>query len=542
MIEMKEKWVASTVGTTLDRTIRFGAVQREGSRHAYRSLTYAPGESRAVRDDLASRTSRTVGRSLAYLVHLTDIQLLDVQSPGRLEMIHSIGERPDTSLLLPMQRPQELLVAHATDALVRTLNAVGTSPLTGASLDLALTTGDSIDSVQWNETQAYLALLSGGPVSMDSGGPAYEGMQDGSVDWAWDPERAGVGWGGDHGFPAVPGLIDAGLRPFTAAGLDMPWLACHGNHDGLVLGRTPATPELAKVLTGSDKVVDVPPGPLGDFASDPMHLFSGPCRQVHASEDRRPIDRAEFIRAHFEDGGRPSGHGFTAENLANSTAYFAYDEIPGVRIIVLDTTNPGGNFEGSIDDGQLAWLEARLREVHHRYQDADGRDVAGGGDERLVLIASHHARTSMTNTTPTPSDHPDAGRRVLGEELASVLGRYPNVVAWLSGHTHRHHARPWRGGGSPFWEITTSSIMEWPSQVRMLEIISNDDGTISLVSTVVDHGASITPGGLETVDDLASWHRELAANDPYGVSGFEGLGTVMDRNVELVLPDPRNQR
>nr|WP_281353613.1 TIGR03767 family metallophosphoesterase [Phytoactinopolyspora mesophila] len=490
-------------------------------------MRYASGEAHIVRTDLGGRRTGSLGRSLGYIAHVTDVQLLDVQSPARLEAVHELGDRPDVGPLLPMWRPQELLAAHATDALVRTLNAARISPLTGASLDLALTTGDNVDNMQWNEVQAYLGLLSGGPVSMDSGGTAYEGVQDGAVTWAWDPERADSAWALDHGFPPVPGLVEAGLRRFTAAGFDVPWLTCYGNHDGLVQGRTRITAELAKIMIGERKVYGFPAGELGDFVRDPLPLFSGPARAVDASEDRRPVERPEFVRAHFDEGGLPDGHGFTKKNLDTGTAYYAYDGISGVRIIVLDTTNPGGHYEGSIDETQLAWLQRRLSEVH------------GGSDDRLVVIASHHPRSSMTNTLPVPPGHADAGRRVLGDELAATLERFPNVVAWVSGHTHRHHVRPWRHAKGGFWEITTGSVMEWPSQARLLEIVENDDETLSLVSTIVDHSAPVTPEGIDTPDGLAAWHRELAANSPYSVGGVDAGGEPTDRNVELVLADPR---
>jgi metallophosphoesterase (TIGR03767 family) len=513
--------------TTLDRTIRRGRVERAGAAWEYRSLQYAPGEAHVVRTDLTSRRTSSVGRSLGYIAHLTDIQLLDVQSPARLEAVHALGDRSDVQPLLPMWRPQELFAAHATDALVRALNAARVSSLTGATLDVALTTGDNIDNMQWNETQAYLRLLSGGTVSMDSGGAAYEGVQDGAVEWAWDPERADTSWALAHGFPAVPGLVEAGLRPFTADGFTTPWLTCYGNHDGLVQGRTRITPELAKIMIGDRKVYGFPPGDLGDFVENPLHVFSGPARAVDASDDRRPVERPEFVRAHFDTGGRPDGHGFTKKNLDSGTAYYVYDAIAGIRIIVLDTTNPAGHYEGSIDEHQLAWLEARLAEVH------------GGADHRLVVIASHHPRTSMTNARARPSGSWDAGRRVQGDEVAAVLERFPNVVAWISGHTHRHHIRPWQHARGGFWEITTGSVMEWPGQARLLEIIENDDATLSLVSTVVDHCAPVRPGAIDTPDGLAAWHRELAANSPYSVGGLDAGGTPLDRNAELVIDDPR---
>ena len=43
----------------------------------------------------------------------------------------------------------------------------------------------------------------------------------------------------EYGFPTIPKLLDAARRPFTAAGLDIPWYTCFGNHDGLSQGNFP---------------------------------------------------------------------------------------------------------------------------------------------------------------------------------------------------------------------------------------------------------------------------------------------------------------
>lgn len=531
--------------TTVQQTIRRGEAVRQGSEQPYYALEAGPGEVHQTRSELApdapaAEASRSgERRSIAYLAHLTDIQLTDVQSPARLEAMHQLGRRPDTALLLPMMRPQELLAAHATDALVRALNKVAKSPDTGAPLQLAITTGDNVDNMQWNEVQSFLSLLDGGEVCMDSGGPDFEGVQDGRFPWAWAPEDPENLWGRAHGFPHVPGLLKAGLEPFMAAGLDVPWLTCYGNHDGLVQGRAPLTPQLGAVMTGHRKVHALPPGPVADFTEHPMQTLSGPSHQVTPDEGRRPVTREEFIEAHFQPAARPSGHGLAERNLLDGTAYYAYDGLPGIRVIVLDTTNPAGIFEGSIDRRQLAWLEKSLAEVHVRFTDADGREAAGGGDERLVIVTSHHPRTSMTNDRAVPAGTADAGGRALGEEVAAVLHRFPNVIAWVSGHIHRNSVRPLVSRSGGFWEISTSSVMDWPCQVRLLEIVDNNDGTLSILSTALDHEAPVRPDGTAGTQDLAAWHRELAANDPMGVGGFNAHGEPADRNVELLLPDPR---
>lgn len=513
-----------------ERTVRRGPVLRRGSVQPYHGLVAGPGEHHQVREDLAARRGGPSSRSLLHLAHLTDVQLIDAQSPSRLEAVHALGLGPETALMLPMQRPQEVLGGQAADALVRTLNALPPSPRTGAALQLAMTTGDNVDNMQDNEVRAFLRLLSGGEVDIDSGGAAYEGMQDGSVPWAWAPDDPDNEWGHAHGFPTVPGLLARGLATFVADGLRIPWLTCFGNHDGLIQGRVPASTELMAITLGHRKVTRVRAGDVADFTGDPLPAFADLERVVGADPRRRPLTRADYIAAHFTDGGLPHGHGFTASNRRDGTAYYAYDDVPGVRIIVLDTTNPAGIFEGSIDRPQFAWLRDQLSQAQSQ--------------DRLVLIASHHPRTSMTNNRPVPGTQPDAGERVLGPQIGELLHEFDHVTAWLSGHIHRnrvtaHHGPSGRGG---YWEISTSSVMDWPCQGRIVELVDNLDGTLSLVLTTVDHPSALRPDSIDDIDGLAAWHRELAANDPFGVGGPEAHGTPADRNVELVLADPRRRR
>src|SRR5258708_27170898 len=95
--------------------------------------------------------------------------------------------------IVPVQRQEEGLTAHAIGATLRALNAVQ-GPVTGAAPQLVVTTGDAIDNAQWNEMQAFLALFDGGPVRPGSGGPGYVGVQ--SLDWPDDffsqPDGAGA--------------------------------------------------------------------------------------------------------------------------------------------------------------------------------------------------------------------------------------------------------------------------------------------------------------------------------------------------------------
>lgn len=509
-----------------DRPVVRAEVLTQGSLAPYYGLSAGAPETHIVRSDFASGTRSERPRSLWHVAHLTDVQFIDAQSPSRLEAVHELGKRPETRLMLPMQRPQELLVAHATEMLVRRVNSHPGSDLTGAPLQAVVTTGDNVDNMQENELAAFLGLFGGGTVQLNSGGPDYEGAQDGRFDWAWAPEDPSNRWGREHGFPVVPGLIARALEPLEASGLEIPWLTCFGNHDGLIAGRVPATPDMVELTLGHRKVTRVRAEDVADFTSDPGPAFAQLGWNVTPDPRRRPLTPREYVGAHW-DRGLPDGHGFTERNRAEGVAYYSYQGFEGIRWVVLDSTNPAGVFEGSIDREQFVWLAEELQAA----TDAD----------QLVMVASHHPRSSMTNDRLLPGADPQTESRVLGEEIAELLLAHPHVIAWFSGHIHRNRVLACAGAEGGFWEVTTASVMDWPTQGRLVELLDHGGGLLSLRLTMLDHEGPLRPTSIESVDDLAGWHRALAANDPHGVGGFEAHGTPSDRNVELLLRDPRRQ-
>ncbi|MGH3161276.1 MAG: hypothetical protein ACRDOC_05280, partial [Streptosporangiaceae bacterium] len=227
---------------TIHRRLGHGAVLRHGRSAPYRAIEIGAGEPHLVRDDFTAagtqgpegaEATSGPGRPLLCLVHITDLQLADVQSPTRFEFLNAGFADPRYAEIIPVQRPQEALTAHAVDATLRTLGSVH-GPATGLPAHLAVTTGDAIDNAQWNELQAFLALFDGGLVSPDSGGPGYEGVQ--APDWPgdifWRPDGPGAEgldfFRREFGYPHHPGLLERALREFSAVGLSMPWLSCSG--------------------------------------------------------------------------------------------------------------------------------------------------------------------------------------------------------------------------------------------------------------------------------------------------------------------------
>ncbi len=558
---------------TLQQRLAGGPPVRHGHSAGYRRLVLTGGEPHLVRPDLAgqsvaaalrsSQGQRPDRRGLLALAHLTDLQLADVQSPTRFEFFHHRMNDPRFAKLVPVHRPQEALTAHSARAMIDTLNRLhehSGTPLTGSGLSLAVTTGDAIDNAQWNELRAFLALMDGGLVRMKRPGTGYRGVQ--SLDWPddifWRPDGDGLAgpdlFRAGYAFGHRPGLIEAALADFRTGGLRLPWLACYGNHEALIQGVAVVTPELAEVMVGDRKPTRMPAGldledALEVFTARAHTLIGTDLHHVDADPDRRPISRSQFVEAHFSSGAQPDGHGFSSRNRLDGTAYYCHDvdaeRGSGVRLIALDTTCLTGSADGCVDPGQYGWLERALAEVHSAYTGADGSPVRTGNPDRLVILFSHHGLDTLTSTRTglTVDGAPALG----GPALLALLHRFPNVVLWLNGHTHTNGVRarpnphqPGRG----FWEVTTCAIVDWPCQSRIVELIDEGEGVLSIACTMIDHEGAVVPDEGKRLGprQLAGLHREIAGNVPWAGFDSHHAGTPSDRNVILPLRAPFSLR
>lgn len=533
---------------TLERTWRPGTLGAGG----WTELVTGPGEPHQGRLPSSSATV------LVCLVHLTDLHLCDAESPARQEYLDHHGDpgAPYAGRLgaIGTYRPQELLTVPVAVAALHAVHRLGRAPVSGAALDAVVVTGDVTDNAQRNELSWYAALMAGGPLAARSGGPRSGWVGGPDATWFphfWHPEGAPPGTDRDvptarYGFPTVPGLVEAARSTLTSPGAGLPWLTVHGNHDALLQGTVAPDERLRALAVGDARVVDLSPGqtplvvlegvaPLGPARY--THDDDAPRETVIADQERallRPGELVEVLAGAVDSAGAGTGTGGVegarldhAPGAADAPAAVPWacwaSDVAQVRVIALDTVNPHGGWQGSVDETQLAWLQGELSR-------------ASG----YVVVTSHHPSWALTNAYAPPGAPP----RHLADAVLALLLRHPGVVAWVSGHVHRHshhwHQAADRAGG--LWEVTTSSLIDWPQQLRVLELFREPEGTVALVSTVLDHAAA--GWDRDSLDDplvLAGLSRTLAVND-YRARSRAVLGLAAgeraDRNAVWRLPDP----
>lgn len=455
----------------------------------------------------------TTSVPLLLMHHLSDLHVCDAQSPTRPEYLDRWAD-PDSPIrekvgTIGTYRPHSMLSPHVVEAMIQSLNTITTGPLSGHVINGAIITGDTTDNAQLNEVNWYLALLDGLEIRPDSGASdIYEGVIDGGAEHYdtkyWHPHGTPAGKEDDearakYGFPVVPNLLNSCRAAFHATGLNFPWYGVHGNHDALLQGTIAPAPDIDAEMIQDRRYTALPTGvTLADVLANFQEIGpaaypaagDAPFTRVTADVERRAIRRGEYAAMHLASPGLPLGHGFTAENVDKKHMYYS-THLGGVKLIVIDSVNNFGGWQGSLDVEQFNWLE---------------QEVASS--DMPVVLASHHPLSKMFNS------YAPVGRRVCVEEIEEMLLKYPRVIAWLAGHEHRHHIK-WIGPQEEvrgFWQIETASHADWPQQSRTIEIVRDSAGDIFLGLTVVDHAGGVRYGQASNPIEIAALSRTLSAN------------------------------
>ena len=310
----------------------------------YRKLVEGQGEKHLVREDITSLRAQELEPLVAF-GHLSDLHVIDDQSPSRVEFLDRYNDKPETGWpFSAAYRPYEFLSLHLVDAMCRSLKELGKGPRTDLPLAFTVVTGDAVDNAQLNETRWYIDLLDGGKsVQANSGSPDKDESVSNGV---FGHGRALLAPRG--GGAARQQVQRAGIRadtpacwarhasPFTSTGLGMPWYAVYGNHDVMAQGNLPIDTDLPFFHSLKYHTVHGSKWSEGPELPDKMDdldlfdvikaVFDGvEAEDVTEDPARRLLTPAEFIEEHQRTAGLPVGHGFYA---GSDKAYYA---IPAER-------------------------------------------------------------------------------------------------------------------------------------------------------------------------------------------------------------------
>ncbi len=454
--------------------------------------------------------------AILTLIHISDLHICDAQSPARVELMDRFADphhpMSEHISLVGAYRAQELMTAQTLETMVQTVNTIKTGLFSNRAIDAVVATGDVTDNAQSNELQWYMTLMDGGEVHPDSGDLSqWEGVAQKdptSYDRSyWNPEGTPEGCEDDYpralyGLPTVPGLTDAVRKPFTAAGLSHTWLATHGNHDALVQGTVAPDERLQLIATGAVRLIDIGSdmdlqeafsgwGMVGPTKlADPS---GGVYRQTSADQRRRLNAADDWAKLHLSC--EHEGHGLTEANAAAGTKYW-FKDLGDVRLISLDTVNINGGWQGSLDETQFNWMKSVLADPSPKY---------------FTLLSHHPLHALFNDYAPVEAD-----RRVAIEELTQELLKHNRIIAWLAGHDHDNRVKYiGEAGVNGFWQIMTSSLIDWPQQGRLVEILE-DQGRVVIATSLIDHQSPIeldeAMSNLESPVHLAGLSRILSAN------------------------------
>ena len=394
---------------------------------------------------------------VARLVHISDAQLVDEESPARLTTF--------ADLVPTAWRPHEAYSCQLFDGIIRTINKLHVAR---DRIDFVVHTGDAADNAQHNELDWFFTILEGGVVDPLTG-----------VD--------------DREPNARPDLLLDPHAPFVAQGLyradvhgsseTIPWYNVGGNHDRFAQGVFPIVADLfgrrTSPLPLRDRIGLFLPlnlDPIGWLSWAPVTPASpGPPTElglptlIDANPERRYLDDDEFVAMHLESGSEPAGHGFDAAYPQRT--WYSVSPAPGLRLIGLNSATPFEErptyvySEGAINLTQMFFLADELRLATDRRE--------------TVIVATHH---------PSDALQLALGSSVSGDTFRSLLGRFDCVALHLAGHSHRNAVTERAG----YLEIETGSTLDFPQQGRILEIW-RAGGDIELRYSLFSHLDSIEP-------------------------------------------------
>lgn len=501
------------VKTTLDRMLSFPPSKSPGltmpqlsqvsqySTYGYGNWAFGSGLPSVPRYDIMPTDyapAHAWNRKLLRFFAFTDIHITDKEAPNQLIYLQQYEQTQgnNTSIFSPVM----MYTTQVLDAAMQTVNVLHKQD----PFDFGISLGDTCNNTSYNELRWYLDVIDGKVIQPSSG--AHVGADN--IDYQ---------------------------KPYQAIGLDpsIAWYQVIGNHDHFYIGSFPVDADptmglrqsyiagtiwnVADVLKPNvcnfpqminmEEIKGPPSFYMGVFDGTSPYgtvMYTGPVAElayvvgapkVAADPNRRSLTRKEWVQEFFNTTTGPKGHGFNLVDPAVKTDGFAcYSFVPNskipLKIIVLDDTQ--SEFDGSTDIHGHGYLDAT------RWTWLQSELAQGQANNQLMIIAAHcpigvSAIGSETEWwAQTDGIDPQNQNAVTLTNLVKTLWNTPNLLMWIAGHRHLNVVKafkPLDKAASPeqgFWQVETSSLRDWPQQLRTFDIYLNTDYTISIVTTNVD--------------------------------------------------------
>lgn len=428
---------------------------------------------------------------------ITDIHITDKEAPNQLihlQQLDGANSGQNTSIYSPVM----MYTTHVLDAAMQTVNALHEHK----PFDFGISLGDTCNNTSYNELRWYIDIIDGKVITPSSG--AHLGADD--IDYQ---------------------------KPYKAAGLNksIPWYQALGNHDHFYIGSFPvdADPALGiresyisdTVWASSDLLVpnfatfpalfnmdnlknkpsyymgnldgSTPNGDIVNAGAVTSPEFRNGAPSVAADPNRRSLLRTEWIQEFFNTSSYPVGHGLNLVDPNAPDGFACYSFLPKsdipLKVIVLDDTQ--SETDGSKDIHGHGYLDA------HRWAWLRAELAAGQAANQLMIIAMHAPIAVAAIGSETEwwegdaSAKQDAKNAVSLAELVQTLQDTTNLLMLVAGHRHLNVVKAFVSPDSDkpekgFWQVETSSLRDFPQQLRTFEIYLNSDYTVSIVTTNVD--------------------------------------------------------
>jgi hypothetical protein len=114
--------------------------------------------------------------------------------------------------------------------------------------------------------------------------------------------------------------------------------------------------------------------------------------------------------------------------------------------ITLDPVCYDGGANGRLPADQFNWLKGPLMASSSRYYQGSALTTNPGGTDRLIVLFAHHTIDSINNRTPPNIIDLGEDDFYYSKSVEELLLRFPNVVLYVCGHTHRNDVIAHRRG------------------------------------------------------------------------------------------------